>query len=160
MSRKVSRQETCNISLPLMYSIVRTTRARIIRLRNDYKSLMKKIEEGLHSHHAQARAMSSTVTPAHASPSISTSPGGSGEVASNSVEAPFAKVNSVVEGSPAATAGLRVGDQIKRFGNIDWMNNEKLSKIADIVQRNEGVFSRCLKKCSDLVADGSRRTSR
>ncbi|KAL8735332.1 MAG: hypothetical protein Q9166_000877 [cf. Caloplaca sp. 2 TL-2023] len=110
---------------------IRTTRARIIRLRNDYKSLISKIEDGLHAHHAQARdlpVMQSGATSSQAS----TSP-------ASSLEAPFAKVNNVVAGSPADDAGLRAGDKIRRFGDVDWINHEKLSKVAETVQRNEGV---------------------
>lgn len=58
---------------------------------------------------------------------------------SSTLEAPFARVNRLVEGSPAEDAGLRVGDKIRRFGNVDWMNHEKLSKVAETVQSNEGV---------------------
>ena len=115
---------------PTYQSVVRTTRARIIRLRNDYKSLMSRIEEGLHNHHAEARSLP-TSQPASAlhAPATSTS----------SLEAPFAKVNSVVAGSPAEDAGLKTGDKIRRFGDVDWINHEKLSKVAETVQRNEGV---------------------
>jgi 26S proteasome non-ATPase regulatory subunit 9 len=54
-------------------------------------------------------------------------------------EIPFAKVNSVVAHSPAEEAGLKAGDMIRRFGNVNWMNHEKLSKVAETVQRHEGV---------------------
>jgi len=55
------------------------------------------------------------------------------------VETPFAKVNSVVAGSPADQAGLRAGDTIRSFGGINWMNHERLTKVAEVVQQNEGV---------------------
>ncbi|CAO1605392.1 putative 26S proteasome regulatory subunit [Xanthoria calcicola] len=109
---------------------IRTTRARIIRLRNDYKGLMSRIEEGLHNHHAQARSLPALQADS-ASHTAATS--------ASSLEAPFAKVNSVVAGSPAEDAGLRTGDKIRRFGDVDWINHEKLSKVAETVQRNEGV---------------------
>ncbi|KAL8766512.1 MAG: hypothetical protein Q9209_006728 [Squamulea sp. 1 TL-2023] len=109
---------------------IRTTRARIIRLRNDYKSLMSRIEDGLHAHHAQARN-----NPAPRSGSASSQ---ASTAAASSLEAPFAKVNSVVAGSPAEDAGLKAGDKIRRFGDVDWINHEKLSKVAETVQRNEG----------------------
>ncbi|KAL8797082.1 MAG: hypothetical protein Q9182_007263 [Xanthomendoza sp. 2 TL-2023] len=126
-------------SLPSLYlcvdtaysSVVRTTRARIIRLRNDYKSLMSKIEDGLHAHHAQARSIP-TIQSNISSSQLPTSP-------ASSLEAPFAKVNSVVAGSPADDAGLKAGDTIRRFGDVDWVNHEKLSKVAETVQRSEGV---------------------
>lgn len=120
------------------YFAVRTTRARIIRLRNDYKGLMSRIEDGLHSHHAQARNLaamqSASASSNQSNPAVNQGISGSG-----TLEAPFAKVNSVVAGSPAEDAGLRAGDRIFRFGDVDWMNHEKLSKVAETVQRNEGV---------------------
>ncbi|KAL8993248.1 MAG: hypothetical protein Q9169_006486 [Polycauliona sp. 2 TL-2023] len=90
------------------------------------------IEEGLHNHHAQTRSL-----PASQSASTSRAPAAS----ASSLEAPFAKVNSVVAGSPADDAGLRAGDMIRRFGDVDWINHEKLSRVAETVQRNEG---RCI----------------
>lgn len=55
------------------------------------------------------------------------------------IDTPFAKVNSVVPGSPADDAGLKAGDRIRKFGDVNWLNHEKLSKVAEIVQRNQGV---------------------
>ena len=95
---------------------------------------MSKIEIKLHEHHATHQASSAPFT------STST------QITSNSqrqdqgrVDTPFAKVNSVVAASPAETAGLKVGDRIRRFGNVNWINHEKLSKVAEVVQRNQGV---------------------
>lgn len=51
----------------------------------------------------------------------------------------FAKVTGVVSGSPADQAGLEVGDAIKNFAGVNWTNHENLSKIAQVVQKNEGV---------------------
>lgn len=51
----------------------------------------------------------------------------------------------MISGSPAEDAGLRVGDQITKFGNVNWMNHEKLSKVAETVQGSEGV-SRVLRR--------------
>lgn len=109
---------------------IRTTRAQIIRLRNDYKDLMARIEVGLHAHHAALAEAAQNNTPAPAAAS-----GSSTAV----LEAPFAKVNSVVPGSPAESAGLQAGDSIMKFGTVDWTNHEKLSKVAEIVSQNEGL---------------------
>lgn len=122
---------------------VRTTRARIIHLRNDHKDVMNRLEKGLHEHFAnlqQAQTQAAAgVTDASSSASqvaladaTSTSPAGI-------VETPFAKVNSVVSGSPAEQAGLKAGDTIRNFGGANWMNHERLSKVAQIVQQHEGV---------------------
>ncbi|MCJ1244672.1 putative 26S proteasome regulatory subunit [Trapelia coarctata] len=114
---------------------IRTTRARIIRLRNDYKGLMSRIEAGLHVHHAAAAAQaSSSVLPTAGLPLASSGHSNSPET----LGVPFARVNSVVSGSPADDAGLRVGDCIRQFGSVNWLNHEKLSKVAETVQRNQG----------------------
>ncbi|MCJ1272838.1 putative 26S proteasome regulatory subunit [Puttea exsequens] len=112
---------------------IRTTRARIIHLRNDYKALMSKIELGLHDHHAAYQASNL------ASTSMSSYRNGEDNVGSHGIpEAPFARVNSVVTGSPADQAGLKAGDRIRKFENVNFMNHERLSKIAEAVQRNRG----------------------
>jgi len=123
---------------------IRTTRAKIIHLKNDYKSLMAKIEEGLHKHWANApteqapepRTSAQPVTSSHASSTVAQAPTAVSSTAG--IEAPFAKVNTVVPSSPADEAGLRAGDKITKFGHVNWMNHEKLSKVAQVVQQNEG----------------------
>lgn len=137
---------------------IRTTRARIIRLKNDYKDLMAKIEVGLQQHWenqsaaAAATPATTAASSAHAAQASSSSaPASSAAAASNTqaageapprvearVEVPFAKVNTVVPSSPADTAGLKPGDKVTRFGYVDWMNHEKLSRVAQVVQGNEG----------------------
>lgn len=112
---------------------IRTTRARIIRLKNDYKDLMARIEKGLHEHHARIaeQAQSNPAAASQAAAALQTAP--------TALEAPFAKVNSVVAGSPADTAGLKVGDTITKFGWVDWTNHERLSRVAEAVSQNEGL---------------------
>ncbi len=51
----------------------------------------------------------------------------------------FAKVNSVVPGSPADSAGLKPGDEIRNFGYVNELNSDGLKRVADCVQGNEGV---------------------
>ncbi|MCJ1411547.1 putative 26S proteasome regulatory subunit, partial [Ptychographa xylographoides] len=111
---------------------IRTTRARIIRLRNDYKGIMSQIEAGLHAHHASS---TNSVTHSAATGRALSAVNGS---SSDAIGVPFAKVNSIVAGSPASEAGLQIGDRIRQFGNVNWMNHEKLAKVAETVQRNQG----------------------
>lgn len=42
-------------------------------------------------------------------------------------------------GSPADSAGLKTGDKILKFGDVNWMNHEKLSKLAETVAQNVEV---------------------
>lgn len=53
--------------------------------------------------------------------------------------APFARVNTVVDESPASLAGLKPGDQIRNFGYVNGSNHDDLKKVAECVQGNEGV---------------------
>lgn len=95
---------------------------------------MNRIEVGLHEHHArlaQQAAQNPETSASQAAPAASTGP--------TTLEAPFAKVNSVVPDSPAETAGLKVGDTITKFAWVDWTNHDKLSKVAEVVSQNEGV---------------------
>ena len=128
---------------------VRTTRARIIRLKNDYKELMDKIEKGLHEHHANMASMASQATISDASTPSPLLQAGQSQAAAQAdassgpsrpapIEPPFAKVNSVVPSSPAQEAGLKGGDKITKFGYVHWGNHEKLSRLAQVVQANEG----------------------
>jgi hypothetical protein len=91
---------------------------------------MSRIEKGLHEHHARLAEQAQTPgATQHAA--LSAPP--------TALEAPFAKVNSVVAGSPADVAGLRVGDTMTKFGWVDWTNHERLSRVAEAVAQNEGV---------------------
>ena len=106
---------------------------------------MIKIETGLHAHHASLQASfsspssSPSALPSSTSSSSTQPSEGGEEDEARVIETPFAKVNSVVEGSPAHAAGLRAGDRIRAFGAANWMNHEKLTKVAEVVQRSEGV---------------------
>lgn len=110
---------------------IRITRSRIIHLRNDYKGLMNQIEKGLHAHHAIIAASLVAAPPPVTPPSPI--------AAAQSIEAPFARVNTVAPGSPAADAGLQPGDYIKRFGSANLLNHAKLTKVAEVVGQSEGV---------------------
>jgi 26S proteasome non-ATPase regulatory subunit 9 len=118
---------------------IRTTRARIVRLKNDYKTVMAKLEVAVHDHFAAGKSAES-LPPASSAPSEHAGAAGqapSTQPVSLAIEPPFARVNTVVENSPADTAGLRAGDKVTRFGYVDWTNHERLGKVAHVVQQNE-----------------------
>lgn len=120
---------------------IRTTRARIVRLKNDHKALMAKLEEAVHEHFAAGKSAeslpppTSSATISASSTAAATAPAAQAQPAS--IEPPFARVNTVVEGSPADTAGMKAGDTVTRFGYVDWTNHERLGKVAQVVQSNE-----------------------
>ncbi|KAK4086324.1 hypothetical protein PCL_05239 [Purpureocillium lilacinum] len=110
---------------------IRTTRARIIRLRNDYKDLMSNIEKFLHEHFANVDD-AEPVTAGSSQPPILP------DSLPTAAEEPFARVNSVAPGSPAERAGLKAGDEIRVFGYVNKSNHDNLKKVAECVQGNEG----------------------
>lgn len=119
---------------------VRTTRSRIIYLRNDHKALMTVIEKHLHEHFARLAENGGAEDEPMANSGLP-----SASIASSSSQPPlpsgppFAKVNSVVAGSPAESAGLKAGDEIRNFGYVNHTNHDGLKRVAECVQGNEGV---------------------
>lgn len=97
---------------------------------------MRRIEIGLHAHHARlagAAQEDHTATPVAAT----TSAARSTTAATAEILTPFAKINSVAEGSPAAEAGMRKGDYIKKFGWVHALNHDKLKKLTECVVAND-----------------------
>jgi len=113
---------------------VRTTRSRIIYLRNDYKDLMNVIEKHIHEHFAR-QAENSTSDEPMMNGGLSTSL----PTSSLPLGPAFAKVNSVVAGSPAESAGLKAGDEIRNFGYVNNTNHDGLKRVGECVQGNEGL---------------------
>ncbi|KAL4932050.1 putative 26S proteasome non-ATPase regulatory subunit Nas2 [Aspergillus undulatus] len=118
---------------------IRTIRAQIIRLRYDHKQVMSQVEKGIHSHFAGLQSTRSNETSTSNIIGSAARPSGpTSSTAATGVLTPFAKVNSVMSGSPAGQAGLQAGDTIRSFGSVNWLNHERLSKVAEVVQQNEG----------------------
>ncbi|KAK2010523.1 26S proteasome non-ATPase regulatory subunit 9 [Colletotrichum eremochloae] len=111
---------------------VRTTRARIIHLRNDYKDLMTMIEKHLHEHFASLQEDDEPEVQPTGSAGLLTD-----HSTPHPLEEPFAKVNSVVLGSPAEAAGLKPADEIRNFGYVNRSNHDNLKRVAECVQGNE-----------------------
>ncbi|XP_030593341.1 26S proteasome non-ATPase regulatory subunit 9 [Archocentrus centrarchus] len=108
---------------------IRTARHNISCLQNDHKAIMAEIEDALHKLHAREKAKREQ---------------DEAEAQEESMEhqvtlpPPFARVDTVTEGSPASGAGLRVGDELIEFGSVNTENFQKLQDIASVVQHSEG----------------------
>lgn len=125
---------------------VRQARHQIICLQNDLKALMKQIEQGLHTVHAETSAqqqenLASTKLRAM---ELGDDDGESSSGQAPSVRAirvqtvkPIAKVNVVSEGSPAQEAGIALRDEIVEFGTVNGGNFRDLSQIAAVVRSCE-----------------------
>lgn len=132
---------------------IRTTRARIIYLKNDHKALMSIIEKHIHKHFARLAENGPEDEPmTNGSSSIMEFPSASEP---QTLSPPFAKVNSVVADSPAESAGLKAGDQIRVFGYVNNMNHDELKRVAECVQGNEG--REVLVKVSRAINGSSRK---
>jgi 26S proteasome non-ATPase regulatory subunit 9 len=93
---------------------------------------MSVIEKHLHDHFANLQDDDARETPAFEASELRDS-------VPETLEEPFAKVNSVVDNSPAETAGLKAGDIIRTFGYVNKSNHDNLRRVAQCVQGNEGV---------------------
>ncbi|POS85012.1 hypothetical protein EPUL_002446, partial [Erysiphe pulchra] len=119
-------------------ALIRTTRARINYLLNDLKELMEIIEQRLHAHFAQLSKDNTSEEPSclHADkpePFLHSDP----SLHPQESLLPFAKVSSIVDKSPAASAGLQVGDLIKSFGYVNISNHDGLKRLSECVKGNE-----------------------
>jgi 26S proteasome regulatory subunit N4 len=136
---------------------IRTARARIIHLRNDYKDLMGRIEKHVHEHFASLAENATEADlpgPSSAGDAANSEPALRDHV-SERLGDPFAKINTVAPGSPAASAGLQPGDLIRNFGYVDAANHDQLKKVAECVQGSAGQS--ILVKVSRPVAAPSQR---
>jgi 26S proteasome non-ATPase regulatory subunit 9 len=119
---------------------IRTTRARIIQLKNDHKAAMKQLEEAVHKQFATGKAIDGVAR--DDVPSTTNDTTSAPTVAAPTTIAhqpPFARINTVSPGGPAEQAGLQAGDRLVVFGSVNFTNHERLGKVAQVVQQNENV---------------------
>ncbi|KAI6652207.1 26S proteasome non-ATPase regulatory subunit 9-like [Oopsacas minuta] len=111
---------------------VRSARQRVIRLRNDHKSVMKEIENKLHELHAESKLNKLLQTDTQ---TITRDTGGNKEI----LEKTFARISMVSYGSPADKAELKNGDLLIEFGSVNITNFSGIGDIGRVVQHSEGA---------------------
>ncbi|WIA41924.1 hypothetical protein OEZ86_009237 [Tetradesmus obliquus] len=146
---------------------VRSDRNAVIRLANDHKQLSSRLEQLLHKMHALARetgavaaagnsqpagngAAAAAAAPAAAAstsavqqqdtkmPQASETPAAAAAAAAaDAALRPFAVVDEVADGSPAAAAGIQLGDQLCRFGAAVAGSGNELQQVAQELQAHE-----------------------
>ncbi|KII90614.1 hypothetical protein PLICRDRAFT_106449 [Plicaturopsis crispa FD-325 SS-3] len=114
---------------------VRGARVRIIELRNDLEALTVEIGRALENIYNPAlvagAASTSSDSPVGAPPTVEGEPEGDLK--------PFAKVNGVAPGSPAADAGLQREDLVLKFGHLTStsFSASALQPLAELVNGSE-----------------------
>ncbi|KAF8976674.1 26S proteasome non-ATPase regulatory subunit 9 [Entomortierella lignicola] len=128
--------------------VVTTARSNIVRLKNDHKAIMLKIEEALHAVHAESRAedekhkaerklQEETTGTSSSSSSTGTTTANSSSQLEEKPLQPFARVNAIAPDSPAKEAGLLQGDRIVSFGIVDIRTPNVLPSLSQHVQSRE-----------------------
>jgi hypothetical protein len=100
---------------------------------------MNVIEKHIHEHFARQAELAATEEPTNGSTPMDVDIASSSSHDQQVSGPPFAKVNSVVDGSPADSAGLKAGDEIRNFGYVSHTNYDGLKRVGECVQGNEGV---------------------
>jgi len=115
----------------------RTLRNRLACLNTDHRQLMAQIETAMHELHASAAATGSAC--AGSTPRATTAPAAPPVAVNGHTDLPpFALVDSVDPGGPAADAGLQVGDRLLRYGGLHAENHDQLKALGRLTQRSAG----------------------
>ncbi|EGG02174.1 uncharacterized protein MELLADRAFT_110372 [Melampsora larici-populina 98AG31] len=98
---------------------VRVSRSRIHELKNDLRQIIEELSKTL----PLILKPSSTPTP---------------QESPTNLMKPFAQVDLDSDHSPAYDSGIRAGDQLIRFGDIDVSNHDNLKALVSFTKENEG----------------------
>ncbi|CAH9080137.1 unnamed protein product [Cuscuta epithymum] len=122
---------------------VRADRHRLAELRNDHKDLTSKMDKYIQVLHSSrlpsipstTQDSGSNVTPSNFIGTTTTSI--SAMDVDMVVSRPFALIDEITEASPAAEDGLQLGDQVVKFGNVEYGDNLS-QRLAAESQKNQG----------------------
>lgn len=118
----IDRQGFPRDDLPDLPS-VRVARSRIHELKNDLRLIIEEISKTL---------------PLILKPSSTSAGSPAPRESSSNLMKPFAQVDLVSDHSPAHVSGLKPGDQLIRFGSIDFSNHNNLKALVSFTKENEG----------------------
>lgn len=116
---------------------VRHARQLIICKQNDYKAIMKQIEQGIAQYYDSPPMDTSDLLAAALEEMQANVNQVKHEEPVEHVQ-PFASVNIVHEGSPADAAGIKQGDTIVEFGSINSTNFRGIEDIGSVVRHSHG----------------------
>ena len=124
---------------------VRNKRQRLAVINTDHKALMLEIGATLQALHREqepssASSGSSTSSSSSGNSSSSSSVGGSSRRGGSGPEVvtvtskAFAVIDEILEGSPAATAGVHDGDELLQFGSVTSLTTDALNSLPAVVR--------------------------
>lgn len=135
---------------------IRTARHKVICLKNDYAEINKQIENYLHKIHSSAPVIRvKRDTQKKTNGSLEEEEKNEKEVLKHAQKNTFAIIEHMVENSPAAKAGLQIGDCIYQFGDIQKKseiepNAVVLKNVADYVKKKPSTIEVKLLRCDKL----------
>mmetsp|Transcript_5405 Transcript_5405/g.7029 ORF Transcript_5405/g.7029 Transcript_5405/m.7029 type:complete len:225 (+) Transcript_5405:80-754(+) len=124
---------------------VRQQRSRVHCLQTDHKMIMQQIESLMTKLFQSQQVLQE---PLNKSSSAASTKEQSSPPSSNLVETtaqnwsslkPFARIEGVLDGSPAHEGDLRAGDLIIRFKDINYTNSRGLQALSSVVKDNIGI---------------------
>ncbi|KAJ6330741.1 hypothetical protein OIU76_009357 [Salix suchowensis] len=134
--------------------VVRAERHRLAELRNDHKEITEKIDENIQVLHSSRLAtkdsgndgvsnhqnsVSGNAVPSATSHNVVLRDSSSSMDVDMMASIPFAVVDEIADASPTAEDGLQLGDQLVKFGAVEYQVGENLlQKLASEAQANQG----------------------
>ncbi|CAN1328424.1 26S proteasome non-ATPase regulatory subunit 9, partial [Linum perenne] len=135
--------------------VVRADRHRFAELRNDHKQITKRIGESIELLHSARLApktssigdsdycfrfqgTNDTSSSDNAAASATAADSSTSMDVDAFINIPFAVIDEIADASPTAEDGLQLGDQMVKFGNVEYQAGENLlQKLASEAQANQ-----------------------
>jgi len=118
---------------------IRESRNLLYRKQTDHVNIMKKIEEGLYTVHAEAKRQKELKLQQVRVQVPQQQKSQSEQIQSKANMKPFARISGVIEESPASKAGLKHGDLLLQFSTVNYTNHNQLKGLANVVKFSENT---------------------